>query len=46
MKNRGEEGLKRENGFENVVRRGRRGDVCEKKGQVVDVTSGGEKITA
>lgn len=44
IEDRGEEGLKREKGLKNVVRRGRRGDVVEEKRQVVDVSSRGEKF--
>ena len=40
---REEEGVKREEGFEDVVRRGRKGNEGEEKKQIVDVRGGKEK---
>lgn len=36
--------MEREEGFEDVVRRRRRGNECEEKRKVVDVRGGGEKL--
>ena len=41
---REEEGVEREEGFEDVVRRGRRGNEGEEKRQIVDVRGGREKL--
>lgn len=43
---REEEGVEREEGLEDVVRRGRRGNEAEEEREVVDVRGGGEKLFA